>query len=112
MLIVASILLGAIIAWAMILLVLAAYDLIGRRWRLGLLRLSAALVLVIVGIAGLRASAPFGVPTHTYNDDRVLHERARALGKTVAGLRNVALLGLPVGLVAGAVLVWRKTTLT
>lgn len=110
MLVVVGVALGMLCSAAVALVVVGCVAVIYRRWKGGLLRIAAGVVGGLVVVVGLGLGGRFLIPAEVWAADVGPELRARALGKNISQLMNVAVFGVPFGLVAGIVAAWRKRT--
>ncbi len=107
MLILAGVLIGLGIAASVMLVTDGILDAVARRWRRSMLRVVAGAGLAVGSVAVLGLAARLFIPPEVWMEGEV-EEKARALAENIAELMNISVLGIPLGLVAAGVVVWRR----
>jgi hypothetical protein len=107
MLILAGILIGFGIAASIVLVTEGILEAVERRWKRGMLRVAAGASLAAASVAVLGLAARLFIPPEVWVGGEV-EEKARALAENIAQLMNISVLGLPLGLIAAGVVVWRR----
>jgi len=72
-----------------------------------MLRVAAGASLAAASVAMLGFAARWFISPEVWMGGEVV-EKARALAENIAELMNVSVLGLPLGLIAAGVLIWRR----
>ncbi len=108
MLVLAGILLALLSAGAVALLLLGFAAFVERRWRNGAIKLAAGAAAWVLVFLCLSGTAFLLMRTDTWTEGVDPQVKARVLADNISGLMNVTALGLPFGLVAGAILLWRR----
>lgn len=101
-------LLASLSAGAVALFVLGCADVVGRRWRNGVRELVASVALVLIAFLCLGWAGSSLMRGNLGANDVGTEAKAHVLAESISSLMNVTALGLPFGLVAGVVLVWRR----
>jgi hypothetical protein len=104
----AGLVLGLMTAASSALFVLGLAALVGQRWKPALGSFVAGFVGVGSTMAAMSWIAKALMTGGLWVRDVPVEAKARALGENIAALMNVAALGLPAGVVVGALLVWRR----
>jgi hypothetical protein len=107
MLILAGVLIGLGIAASIVLVTEGILDAVGRRWKRAVLRVAAGAGLAVGSVAVLGLAARLFIPPEVWMEGEV-EEKARALAENIAELMNLSALGIPLGLAAAGVVVWRR----
>jgi hypothetical protein len=107
MLVLAGVLIGLGIAASVVLVTEGILDAVARRWKRALLRAATGASLAVASVAVLGLAARLFIPPEVWIGDEV-EEKARALAENIAQLMNISVLGIPLGLIAAGVVVWRR----
>jgi hypothetical protein len=95
-------------AVVVVLFVLGGADFVGGRWRSGVRKLVLSVGLSLLACLSLGWSTRAMMHGELWTEEVAPEAKARVLAETISALMNVTALGLASGLVAGAVLVWRR----
>jgi hypothetical protein len=108
MLVLVGLLLAVMSAGAVALHILGLAALVERRWRSAALELGGGVVASMVVFVALALAARLLMRGDLGVEGVPVEMKARALGDNISALMSVTALGIPAGLIAGALLVWRR----
>jgi hypothetical protein len=107
-LVLAGSLLAVMAAVATLLFVLGCAALFNRQWQKGVLSIAASVASTVVLALSLTWAARSLISAEDWKNDIGPEGKARFLADSIAGLMDVTALGLPAGMLAGALLLWRR----
>lgn len=105
--VVAAIVLGLLTALGCALFVLGLVALIGRQWKRALVLVASGFAASLLTTVALAWFAK-GLMGGAYLADIGPESKARVLAESISVLMNSAALGIPAGVIAGALLAWRR----
>jgi len=108
MLVLVGLLLAVMSAAAVALHVLGLAALVERRWRSAALKVGGGIVASMVVVVALGLAARLLMRGDLGVDGVPPEMKARALAENISALMNATALGIPTGLIAGILLVWRR----
>jgi hypothetical protein len=107
-LVLAGSLLAVLAAVATLLLVLGCVAWFNRQWQKGVLSIAGSVAATVILALSLTWAARSLISAEDWTNDIGPEGKARFLAENIAGLMDVTALGLPAGILAGALLVWRR----